>query len=99
MDLRTGKTTGPVDLTTLDASLKGFQLYGFDAWDESGRFYFSAFGARHGPRNARLVAVDPAQLPFQRPAPAGPPLPDRRAASPLRTVHGTTRGDRFRRRT
>ena len=34
MDLRTGRATGPVDLTKLDASFKGFQLYGFDAWDE-----------------------------------------------------------------
>src|SRR5947209_19551746 len=70
-------------------SAKGFQIYGFDAWDESGRFYFSAFGARHAPRTARLVAVDPAQLPFQRPAPARPaaPWPASCAASPDRPWH------------
>ena len=65
MDLKTGEVTGPLDLTKLDASFKGFQLYGFDAWDGFGRFYFAAFGARHGLRNARLVAIDPAQLPFR----------------------------------
>jgi hypothetical protein len=65
MDLKTGKATGPLDLWTLDSSFNNLQLYGFDAWDQFGRLYFSAFGPRNGPRNARLVAVDPAQLPFQ----------------------------------
>ena len=72
MNLKTGKATGPVDLTKLDPSFAGLQFYGFDAWDNFGRFYFAAFGGQQGlaevadpraPQNSRLVAIDPDQLP------------------------------------
>jgi hypothetical protein len=63
MNLATGKATGPVDLTKLDASFKGQQFYGFDAWDKFGRFYFAAFGTPTAKQNSRLVAIDPSQLP------------------------------------
>src|SRR3954469_25876062 len=72
MNLKTVKATGPVDLTKLDPSFAGLQFYGFDAWDNFGRFYFAAFGGQQGlaeaanaraPQNSRLVAIDPDQLP------------------------------------
>jgi hypothetical protein len=62
MDLRTGRITSALDFFELEPSCKGLQLYGFDAWDGNGRFYFAAFGRPGAPFNARLVAIDPDRL-------------------------------------
>lgn len=46
-----------------EPSLNNLDLYGFNAWDARGRFYFAAFPkAGATPQNARLVAIDPARL-------------------------------------
>jgi hypothetical protein len=62
MDLRTGRITSALDFFELEPSCGGSQLYGFDAWDGNGRFYFAAFGRPGAPFNARLVAIDPDRL-------------------------------------
>jgi hypothetical protein len=62
MDLPTGRISRQLDLFALEPSLRGLQLYGHDAWDEHGRFYFAAFGRPWASFDARLVAIAPARL-------------------------------------
>ena len=62
MDLQTGGIISRLDFFELEPSCKGLQLYGFDAWDRNGRFYFTAFGRPEVSSNARLVAIDPDRL-------------------------------------
>jgi hypothetical protein len=62
MDLPTGRISKRLDLFALEPDLTGLQLYGYDAWDSYGRFYFAAFGRPTASFNARLVAVDPSRL-------------------------------------
>jgi hypothetical protein len=62
MDLSTGRISRRLDLFALEPDLSGLQLYGHDAWDGHGRFYFGAFGRPSASFNTRLVAVDPARL-------------------------------------
>jgi hypothetical protein len=57
-----GQVVSRLDFFTLEPSGRGLQLYGFDAWDGHGRFYFAAFGRPGAPFNARLVAIDPDRL-------------------------------------
>lgn len=79
MDLSMGDIVSQLDFFELEPSLRGLQLYGFDAWDSNGRFYFAAFGRPGAPFNARLVAVDPDRLAaaeirgFTRATPGGLP--------------------------
>jgi hypothetical protein len=62
MDLPSGRVSRQLDLFALEPSLRGLQLYGHDAWDGHGRFYFAAFGRPWAWFDARLVAIDPARL-------------------------------------
>jgi hypothetical protein len=62
MDLPSGRISRRLDLFALEPSLRGLQLYGHDAWDRHGRFYFAAFGRPWAGFDTLLVAIDPARL-------------------------------------
>ena len=62
-DLDAGRVRRSLDLGDREPLLRGSEfLYGFDAWDKGGRFYFAAFGRPETGVNVRLVAIDPAWL-------------------------------------
>ncbi len=62
-DLEAGRVRRTLDLGAREPLLAQSEfLYGFDAWDNGGRFYFAAFGRPEAGVNARLVAIDPARL-------------------------------------
>ena len=62
-DLETGRVRRSLNLGDREPVLRGSEfLYGFDAWDQGGRFYFAAFGRPETGVNVRLVAIDPARL-------------------------------------
>jgi hypothetical protein len=62
-DLGAGRVVARLDLRDLEPFVKDHPfLYGFDAWDRAGRFYFVAFGPPDAATNARLVAIDPDRL-------------------------------------
>jgi hypothetical protein len=69
MDLPSGRISRHLDLFALEPSLRGLQLYGYDAWDRQGRFYFAAFGRPSAAFDARLVAIDPARFLAAAPTP------------------------------
>ena len=62
-DLGSGHATFLADLKKMEPELatKDF-LYGHDAWDGKGRFFFSAFNDLPRPVNTVLVAIDPKRL-------------------------------------
>jgi hypothetical protein len=62
MDLVSGRIRRRIDLFALEPSLRGLYLYGYDAWDAQGRFYFAAFGKPSDSFDARLVAITPPRL-------------------------------------
>jgi hypothetical protein len=59
-DLQTGAARFVADLRKLEPELADKQLYGHDAWDKEGRFYFAAF--RETSPNVVLVGIDPERL-------------------------------------
>ncbi len=72
-DLEAGRVRRSLDLGGREPLLAQSEfLYGFDAWDNGGRFYFTAFGRPETGVNARLVAIDPARLLTDTAAFAGP---------------------------
>ena len=62
-DIKSGVAKPVLNLYTREPSLKNYDLYGSNAWDANGRFYFTAFPKPGFPaKNTRLVAVDPAKF-------------------------------------
>ncbi len=62
-DLASGAAKPIVNLYLHEPALKNLDLYGSNAWDAKGRFYFTAF-PKPGftPKNTKLVAIDPARF-------------------------------------
>ncbi|MEK0084178.1 hypothetical protein [Benzoatithermus flavus] len=58
-DLGQGRVTRRANLFRLEPRFANMWLYGYDAWDAHGRFYFAAFGKPAAPTRVSLVAIDP----------------------------------------
>lgn len=61
-DLQRGRVTRRANLFRLEPRFARMWLYGYDAWDRFGRFYFAAFGKPAAPSRANLVAIDPVRF-------------------------------------
>ena len=62
-DIKSGVAKPVLNLYAREPSFKNYDLYGSNAWDAKGRFYFTAFPKPGFPaKNTRLVAVDPARF-------------------------------------
>lgn len=62
-DLTSGVAKPVVNLYTHEPALKDLDLYGSNAWDARGRFYFTAFPKPGFARkNTKLVAIDPVRF-------------------------------------